>query len=193
MYGGRWILKGVDLSLEPGSIAVLEGPNGSGKTTLLRIIAGLVQPSRGQVTVACKRCIGYVGHQPLLYRDLTVEENLRFYAGALMTEEWITGSRIWRLLGLEEYRRRRVEELSYGWKKRADLARALLSRPRILLVDEPFTGLDEEARSIVAVLLREIASRKGAVLATTPRMDEDYSGIASVTLRLRGGRIELAQ
>ncbi len=188
-YGDRWILKGASLALGEGDIAVVEGPNGSGKTTLLRVIAGLVPPSRGRIRVACDGCIGYVGHQPLLYRDLTVEENMRFYAGVLGVSWQATGGSVWHILGLEEYRGRRVEELSYGWRKRADLARALLARPRVLLVDEPFTGLDDEARESIKGILWEVASR-GCVLATTPRIDEDYLEIATVRYRLEDGRLE---
>ena len=190
MLGGSWVLRGVSIALEAGDVVVLEGPNGSGKTTLLKILAGLLAPTRGRVVRRCgDTCIAYVGHSPLLYRDLTVEENLRFYAGVLGAPLDPPGSGVWARLGLEAYRSRRVEELSYGWRKRADLARALLARPRVLLIDEPFTGLDSEASEALESIISEFSGSGGAVLATTPRADERYLRVAGRRLVLRDGRL----
>ncbi|MCE4611775.1 MAG: heme ABC exporter ATP-binding protein CcmA [Desulfurococcales archaeon] len=189
-FDSKWVLREVDLEVNIGDVIVIEGPNGSGKTTLLKIIAGLLQPSRGKVRVECRGvCIGYVGHLPLLYRDLTVEENLRFYSGVYGVDPWIFSSRTWKVLGLEEYRGVRVEELSYGWRRRADIARALLIRPRVLLIDEPFTGLDKEATEVIRDIIVEVASTGGAVVATTPRIDGLYDEVATRVMRLRGGRL----
>lgn len=189
-FDSKWVLRGVYLEVNAGDLIVVEGPNGSGKTTLLKIIAGLLQPSRGRVVVECgSLCIGYVGHLPLLYRDLTVEENLKFYSGVYGVDPWIIGSSAWRVLGLEEYREVRVEELSYGWRRRADIARALLTQPRVLLIDEPFTGLDEEAAGAVRDILVGMATSGGAVVATTPRIDGLYEAVATRVVELRGGRL----
>ncbi len=193
-YGGKWVLRGASLRVGKKELVFILGPNGAGKTTLLRIMAGLTRPTRGRVTIECgkppRECVGYVGHSPLLYPEMTVEENLRFYASLHGWEDYRPGDNIaWETLGLERVRGKRVSQLSYGWRKRADLARALISSPSLLLLDEPFTGLDEEASQRLVDMLQELGREGIAVVMAAPRPDDEYTGLASRVLRLVEGRL----
>ena len=146
-------------------MAVL-GPNGSGKSTLLRILAGLLRPSGGEASVlGCalpkdthrlRGRIGYLGHEPLLYRDLTPRENLRLAAALHGLESAAPGARVDRLLdavGMSGRSNDRVAELSAGMLQRVDICRAVLHEPELLLLDEPDAHLDSEARRLVAPLI----------------------------------------
>ena len=163
-FGDRTALEGLDLRVDPGQSVAVLGRNGSGKSTLLRILAGLLRPSGGDVSVlGCslpkethrlRGRIGYLGHQPILYRDLSPRENLEL-AAAL---HGITspGSRIEALLDAVGMRARagdRVAELSAGMTQRIDICRAVLHDPELLLLDEPDAHLDPEARQELAPLL----------------------------------------
>ena len=157
---------------------VVLGPNGAGKTTLLRILATLLRPSGGEVRVlGCelpneawklRGRIGYLGHEPLLYRDLTGYENLRFQARlhGLTGEE--TEERIAKLLaavGMEQRAGERVAELSAGMRQRLAVCRCVLHEPELLLLDEPESNLDSESRELVRALIGP-DSRRARVLVT---------------------------
>ena len=198
-YGRGWVLQGVSLCIPPGRGVLVVGPNGSGKTTLLRIAVGLTRPSRGEVRVGglppqrveAKRLLGVVLHHSILYDELTVRENLGYYARLHGVEGYDPErDEAVEALGLRRYLDTRVGELSFGWRKRANIARALLHRPRLLAIDEPFTGLDDDAVEALAGLLRSIAGRGTAVLATSPqRWAAEYlEGFEH--MEIRGGRLE---
>jgi heme exporter protein A len=155
-FGPHRVLRGVDLAVGPGEFVALLGPNGAGKTTLIRTIATLGRPTAGDVLVnghsvrgdtgRVRRDLGLVSHQTFLYGDLTAEENLRFY-GALYRMAGLD-ERIDYLLGkvgLSERRRDAVRTFSRGMQQRLSIARAILHDPPILLLDEPDTGLDQQA------------------------------------------------
>ena len=177
-FGDRTALAGVDLRLEPGrSLAVL-GPNGSGKSTLLRILAGLLRPSGGEVSVlGCalpkqtfqlRGRVGYLGHEPLLYRDLTPRENLRLAAALHGLDEEVAEPRIGGLLaavGMERRGDDRVAELSAGMRQRIDICRAVLHEPELLLLDEPDAHLDPQARELVAPLIAAGAGRTRVIVS----------------------------
>jgi heme exporter protein A len=164
-FGERVALDGVDLRLQPGESLALLGPNGSGKSTLLRILAGLLRPSGGEVRVLgaalpkevyrLRGRIGYLGHEPLLYRDLSARENLAL-AGALHgIDPTQVKARIERLLETVRMEGRgddRVAQLSAGMRQRIDICRAVLHEPELLLLDEPDAHLDTDARRLVAPL-----------------------------------------
>ena len=178
-FGGGYILKGVNLAVDRGEMAAVVGSNGSGKTTLLRLASGLVAPSRGRVlidgvdarTTAAKALLGYLPHHPPLYGDLTVRENLLYYAGLYGQVDLDGVSPVVEDLGLSPMMDRRVAELSYGWRKRVDLVRTLIHDPPLLLLDEPFSGLDDRGRGwLSGFLAREVSSGK-AVVMTSPRRD----------------------
>jgi len=157
--GSKWVLKGINLCVS--GIHILNGPNGSGKTTLVRIMSGLMEPSKGVVHIdGGPRNLGVVLHNPLLYPELTVRENLELY-GKLYGVDYKDKAD---LLGVRRYMDTPVRELSFGWRRRVDVVRAILHEPRNLILDEPFTGLDTEARDLLVGLLNEY---KGSVLITS--------------------------
>jgi heme exporter protein A len=169
-YGERVALEDVSLELARGQSLVVIGPNGSGKTTLLRILATLLRPSGGEVAVLGARLpreawrvrgrIGYVGHEPLLYRDLTVGENLRFHARLHALEA--PDRRIAELLDRVGMARREDEvvgNLSAGMAQRVAVCRAVLHEPELMLLDEPLAHLDPEASDLVDPLIGQAAGR----------------------------------
>jgi ABC-type multidrug transport system ATPase subunit len=155
-YGARAALRGVTFSLEEGGCLVVTGPNGSGKTTLLRLLAGLATPTRGRLSVHVERArLGYLGHEPLLYRELTALENLDLFGRLDRVPE--RRERIGMLLerfGLWDARATRVGDYSRGMVQRLALCRATLHHPCLVVLDEPFTALDDEG---AALLDRELA------------------------------------
>ena len=162
MMGGQWILRGIRLKVS--GIVTLVGPNGSGKTTLVKIIAGLLEPSRGTVHIDGQKpkvpasLLGVVLHNAMLYPELTVRENLRLFAR-------LTGGKLEGCpLGVCRVMDKLVRTLSFGWRRRVDIVRALIPDPPNLVIDEPTTGLDEETRGELLDILRG----RDAILLTTP-------------------------
>ena len=159
-YGFKRVLEGLTFDLERGGFLVVTGPNGAGKTTLLRMCAGLAIPSSGTLEVELDRsAIGFLGHEPLVYRELTALENLDLYGRLYRVPE--RRERIGMLLerfGLWEARRERASALSRGQLQRLALCRALLHKPELLILDEPFSGLDADGAEL---LDRELAGMRG--------------------------------
>jgi heme exporter protein A len=180
-YGDRPALEGVDLELAAGASLVVLGPNGAGKTTLLRILATLLRPSGGEVSVlGCslpneawklRGRIGYLGHEPLLYRDLSGRENLRFQARLYGVERAAAEARIEELLravGMERRADERVAELSAGMRQRLSICRCVLHAPELLLLDEPDSNLDAEGRELARELIGPAAGRARVVVTHDP-------------------------
>ena len=157
-YGDKRILRGVELDVGAHDFLLVTGPNGSGKTTLLRLCAGLAAPTRGDLEIGVQRGrLGYVGHEPLVYRELTALENLELYGRLYRVPE--RRERIGMLLerfGLWEARHTRAGSFSRGMLQRLALSRALLHEPELLILDEPYSGLDDDG---AALLDRELAVR----------------------------------
>lgn len=194
-FGRTVALAGVDLAVAPGRVVVLLGPNGAGKTTLLRIGAGLSRPTEGGVVVhgaegaAARARIGYLGHATLLYASLTPVENLLF-AGQLYGARG-AAARADRLLdaaGVSRRARDPVARLSRGTQQRVALCRALLHEPAILLLDEPFTGLDPDGVALLSRWIREHAARGGSALLSTHDLDAGL-GVADAVAVLARGRL----
>jgi ABC-type multidrug transport system ATPase subunit len=158
-YGAKRVLRGLDLDVARGDFMVVTGANGSGKTTLLRLVAGLAAPTGGELTVDAERSeLGFLGHEPLVYRELTAIENLVLYARLYRVSE--VRERIGMLLerfGLWDVRNDRASTYSRGMLQRLALCRALLHEPSLLLLDEPYSGLDADGAEL---LDRELAERR---------------------------------
>ena len=167
-FGEKRVLRGLDLDVAPGDFLLVTGPNGSGKSTLLGLLAGLLAPTEGELTVELARGrIGYLAHEPLVYRELTALENLDLYGRLYRIperREWI--GMVLERFGLWDARHERVDSFSRGMTQRLALCRTLLHEPRLLLLDEPYSSLDADAARIVDDLVSESAAAKTFVVAT---------------------------
>lgn len=198
-YDHRPVLRGVDLRVAVGQTLAILGANGSGKTTLLRVIATLSSPTRGTVRVfgqpadasaALRRRLGFVAHDSLLYDNLTVGENLAFFAGLYALD----GSRVAAILrqaALEPLAHRRTRILSRGQRQQVNLARALLHNPEILLLDEPYTGLDVTAAGRLTTMLRDETRQGRTVIFTTHDLAEADALGADLAVLLSGRLTEV--
>ncbi len=177
-FGPKTVLKNLDFQVEQGEFVAILGPNGAGKTTFLRILASLTRQTLGEVVIAgyslphqaaaVRRKLGVVSHLPLLYGDLSAEENLHFYGrmygvhplGQRMAE-------VLELVGLSLRRRDLVRTFSRGMQQRLAIARAIIHDPEVLLLDEPHTGLDQDACDMLDGVLRQVAARQRTVVMTS--------------------------
>ncbi|TES92384.1 MAG: heme ABC exporter ATP-binding protein CcmA [Anaerolineales bacterium] len=189
-FGLKTVLKGMDFEVEEGEFVGLLGPNGAGKTTFLRILSSLSRPSLGDVRIAgyrlphqataVRRRLGVLSHQPLLYGDLTAEENLRFYGKMYAVEN--PDSRIDEVLQLVDLSHRRNDLLrtySRGMQQRLAIARSVIHDPDILLLDEPYTGLDQDACAMLDEVLHEIAVQGRTIVMTS----HDLARVADLASR----------
>ncbi|MCC6568029.1 MAG: heme ABC exporter ATP-binding protein CcmA [Anaerolineales bacterium] len=177
-FGLKTVLRGMDFEVKPGEFVALLGPNGAGKTTFLRILASLSRPSLGEVTIAgfklpneaaqVRARLGVVSHLPLLYGDLTAEENLRFYARMYgITKDQLRITEVLEMVGLEFRRRDLVRTYSRGMQQRLAIGRAVLHDPEIMLFDEPYTGLDQDACAMLDDVLKTVAAQGRTVVMTS--------------------------
>jgi heme exporter protein A len=177
-FGLKTVLRGLDFRVEAGEFVALLGPNGAGKTTFLRILASLSRPSLGEVVIAgyrlpaqaaaVRRRLGVVTHLPLLYGDLTAEENLHFYGRMYAVQD--LGQRVAEVLdlvGLSSRRRDLVRTYSRGMQQRLAIGRAVLHDPDVMLFDEPHTGLDQDASNMLDGVLRQVAAEGRTVVMTS--------------------------
>jgi heme exporter protein A len=167
-YGRRRVFAGVDVVVPHAGFGIVTGPNGSGKTTLLRLFAGLAQPTRGALIVDADRSrIGYLAHEPLVYRELSALENLDLFGRLYRIPE--RRERIGMLLerfSLWNARNERVSTYSRGMAQRLALCRALLHDPDLLVLDEPYSALDEGGASLLDRELEGLAGERTLVIAT---------------------------
>lgn len=198
-FGARWALRGITFHIMPGEIVALVGPNGAGKTTLLRILATLTRPNTGRVRLGdvmvleqpnvARTQIGFVGHQTFLYDDLTAAENLRFYARLYdlpQPEQRLRA--VAARLGIEARLNDVTRTLSRGLQQRVTLARTLLHAPRVLLLDEPYTGLDQTAADELDQILVETKRAGGAVLFSTHDLERGLA-LCDRALIVHAGRL----
>jgi len=186
----------VDLTLDAGDVLLVLGPNGAGKTTLLRMLAGLARPTAGTVLIggrpllgdpATRRTVGLISHQTLLYDDLTALENLRFAAGlyGLPAADGVARAALERV-GLSQRGDEPVRRLSRGMVQRVAIARALIHDPTILLLDEPFTGLDTPSVARVCAVLREQRAAGAAAVLVTHNPAEAWDLATHVGVMVQG-------
>ena len=177
-FGLKTILRGVDFDVQPGEFVALLGPNGAGKTTFLRILASLSRPSLGNVKIAgyqlpnqaaqVRARLGVVSHLPLLYGDLSADENLRFYARMYNIPNYdVRVTEVLEMVGLEHRRRDLVRTFSRGMQQRLAIGRAVLHDPDVVLFDEPYTGLDQDASSMLDDVLKTVAAKGRTVVMTS--------------------------
>jgi heme exporter protein A len=180
-FGEKRVIDRLDLDVASGEFLLLTGPNGSGKTTLLRLVAGLLAPTGGTLDVAVERAqVGFLGHEPLVYRELTPLENLDLYGRLYRIPE--RRERIGALLerfGLWEVRNDRVSTFSRGMQQRLGLCRALLHEPELVVLDEPFNALDAQG---IEWLARELAGLVGRTVLVATHEPEHVEPLASARL-----------
>jgi heme ABC exporter ATP-binding subunit CcmA len=200
LFGAFAALRQVSVEFEPGRCYVLLGENGAGKSTLLRILAGLLRPSFGKVRVFgstktggmephdARERIGYMSHAPMLYDELTAQENLRYFASLYAGRACLEPAEALRQVGLDPELTRTLGQYSQGMRQRTSLARVLLSVPELLLLDEPFSNMDvESARQMVELLAGFRQGNRTIVLTTHQR--ELAAPIADWVLTLHVGRV----
>ena len=198
-YGDSGVLTGLNLGVPRGETITIFGPNGSGKTTLLRILGSLTRPDRGEVKIngyslkdqdaLARNTIGVVTHSSLLYGDLTARENLRFYCKLFAlgdAEDRI--ETLARRINVAHRLDDKVRDLSHGLEKRVSFVRALLHRPRLLLLDEPDSGLDQNILGILEDLLAEFRAAGGATVLVTHSLERGLALSDRIAI-LGGGRI----
>jgi len=195
-YGAVQALDDVSFALQPGQTLAVFGPNGAGKTTLLKVLAGLIRPRAGRAHIeGGRRAVGWIGHQPQLYSQLTVGENLQFWAALYDVPKADFLRReddLLLRLGLQAYEHKLVRELSRGLVQRVAIARALIHDPRVLLLDEPFTGLDRTAAEEFRQLLAEQAAEGRVTVLVTHNVEEGTELATDVAFMRAGRFVEVA-
>jgi heme exporter protein A len=199
VFGLNPVLRGLDLDVARGEFLTLLGPNGSGKSTLLRILGALARPTSGTVKIGgwelpgeadfVRAQLGVVSHLPLLYDILTAEENLMFFARLYnipADERRDRVGSILRRVGLAKRARDIVQTYSRGMQQRLAIARAILHDPAVLLLDEPYTGLDQDAAGLLDELLREVAVAGRTVIMTTHDLQRGHALADRIAILSRG-------
>ena len=194
-FGSTIAIRNLTLKIDRGEEVALLGPNGSGKTTLLRLIAGQIQPTSGTAKVLefdtvrdqekVKRSVGLVSHRSFLYDELDIEENLRFY-GVFHNADDERLEKALDAANLQRYRHVTARHLSYGLRKRADIARSMLGDPEVLVLDELFSGLDQEA---CEMLVDHLKARKGKTLLVSSHSIEWVRDLCNRVIVLNNGSI----
>jgi heme ABC exporter ATP-binding subunit CcmA len=195
LFGSFAALRQVDVELEAGRCYVVIGENGAGKSTLLRILAGLLRPSFGTVTIfggmepqEARARIGYMSHAPMLYDELTGQENLRYFASLYPGRECLDPAEALRQVGLDPGLKRTLGQYSQGMRQRTSLARVLMPVPELLLLDEPFSNMDmDSARQMVELLAG--FRQKNRIIVITTHQRELAAPIADRVIALQAGRV----
>ena len=198
-FGARWALRGVNFTIQQSEIVALVGPNGAGKTTLLRIVGTLMRPNSGRVHIgkiplanhanAARGALGFVGHQTFMYDDLTAMENLMFYARLYDIQNPALRVReVAQRVGIENRLPDLARTLSRGLQQRLTIARMLLHQPAVLLLDEPYTGLDKTAADLLDQVMLESKREGRCVLFSTHDLERGLA-ICDRAIIMSGGRL----
>jgi ABC-2 type transport system ATP-binding protein len=196
-FGDFTAVDHITFDVEPGQVIGYLGPNGSGKTTTIRMLLGLIKPSEGSATVLgydsatqsaeVRARTGYMSQKFALYNELTTRENLSFYAGVYGVKEYRRVDEVLEQLGLLQQADQQVKTLSAGWRQRLALAAAIVHHPKLLLLDEPTSGVDPIARRAFWEMIYSLVSSGITILVTTHYMDEaEYCGLIGI---LNNGRL----
>ncbi len=195
LFGSFAALRQVSVDFAPGRCYILLGENGAGKSTLLRILAGLLHPSAGKVTVfgdlapsTARHRIGYMSHAAMLYDELTGVENLAYFRSLYQGTDCLAPDEALRQVGLDPALTRTLGQYSQGMRQRTSLARVLLSQPELLLLDEPFSNMDVESVSQMVQLLAKFRTGSRTIIITTHQR-ELAAPIADFVLTLKAGRV----
>ena len=198
-FGIRWVLRGVTLGVGQGEAVGLLGPNGSGKSTVLRILGTLLKPNAGSATIngldivrdsiGVREQVGYLAHTPGLYEDLTARENLKFAADMLGLPKSSADSSLERV-GLGPVANNRVRGFSAGMQRRLALARLIMRKPKVLLLDEPYSNLDEEGVELMNSVITDILEANGAALLALHEL-APARGVLNRTVKLVDGRADV--
>lgn len=195
-YGPLPAVRGIDFTLSPGEFLTVFGPNGAGKTTLLRMLCGAVKPTHGRVTVGgedvaesdgARRRIGLLSHQTFLYPGLSAAENLDFYArlyGLNRRRERVEEALV--SVGLQDRRADPVRAFSRGMQQRLALARTLLHAPSVVLLDEPYTGLDPHAAAMLREVLERLKDGRTTVVLVTHNLSQGLEQADRVAVQVAG-------
>ena len=168
-FGVKRVFDRIDVELARGDFLLVTGPNGAGKTTLLRVLAGLAAPTKGELELPNRALVGYLGHEPLVYRELTPLENLTLFARLYRLREGRErAGMLLERFGLWDVRHDRVSTFSRGMQQRLALCRVLLHEPDLLLLDEPFNALDVDAAALLERTLDELSGRTLVVATHDP-------------------------
>ena len=195
-FGTFRAVSDLTLRIEEGQFVSLFGPNGAGKTTLLKLVAGLLKPTSGTISLRfngsgpARRNVGYVSHQSLLYQEMTGIENLLFYSrlyGVARPRE--RSRRVLKKMGLSGAGEQLVREYSRGMKQRLTLGRALLHEPSLLLLDEPYVGLDQQGNRLLTRILRSLKDGDHTVLLVTHNLSEGLELCDRVLIQHRGSLV----
>lgn len=196
-FGTFYALRDISLQIAPGECVTIFGPNGAGKTTFLRILAAISRPSKGEIlidgqplreaTLAHHRRLGVIGHQSFLYDDLTAAENLLFYAKLYdVTPAARRVDEVLAEVGLRQRAHDRVRTFSRGMQQRLTIARAMLHQPSLLFLDEPYTGLDQHAASMLTGWLQKLRSERRTILLITHDLEQGFALADRLVIFLRG-------
>lgn len=194
-FGRFAAIRGISASFAPGRLYVVLGDNGAGKSTLLRMVAGLMEPSQGNFTLLGTRDhrevahrVGYMGHAPLLYDELSGMENLRYFAGLYGLDDDAVCRKAMQMVGLDPELSRRIGQYSQGMRQRLSLARAMFHDPDLILLDEPFSNVDvHSARAMAAVLGR--VRDKGKTVFVVTHQAALMEGVADEFVHMAAGQI----
>jgi len=194
-FGRFAAIRGISASFAPGRLYVVLGDNGAGKSTLLRIVAGLMEPSEGSVTLlGAKKArevahrVGYMGHAPLLYDELSGMENLRYFARLYSIQDDDVCRRAMQMVGLDPDLTRRVGQYSQGMRQRLSLARAVLHDPELMLLDEPFSNVDVHSARDMAAVLGRVRDRGKTIFVVTHQA-QLMEGVADEFVHMAAGQI----
>ena len=195
LFGSLAALRQVSVDLEPGKCYVLIGENGAGKSTLLRVLAGLLRPTSGKISIFgdnephdVRERIGYMSHAPMLYDEFTGQENLRYFSSLYPGRQCLDPAEALRQVGLDPNLERTLGQYSQGMRQRTSLARVLMPVPELLLLDEPFSNMDIESTRQMVELLAGFRQANRTIVITTHQR-EHAAPIADWVLRLQGGRV----